>query len=141
MTVYRGLLLVAFCWAAKSSPPPTDIWTGSDDSITVSVNVDTTSQTFGSIVDLKKIISPSISSPSLVEANCKTQPPLWEISVVTKAVKYAFNLSSSDENIVRRVRSKTDTALELQFGVPLETGDQVNVQLSLKISKPGKMVR
>jgi hypothetical protein len=139
MFVHRVVLLAFFCGAVKSSPPQPNVWTGIDEFLSVSVNVDTQSSTFGSIVDLKKVISPSVSSPSLVEANCKTQPPLWEISVVTDTAKYAYNLSSSDENIVRTVRSKTDRALDLLFEVPVGSGNLVNVQLSLKISETGNI--
>ena len=137
MSVHRVFLLAALCWAVSSSRPPTDVWTGSDQYISASVDIDTNSRTFGAIVDLKKIISPGVSSPSLVEPHCKTQPPLWEISVVTNTSKY--NLSSSDENMVRTVRSKSDTTLLLQFNVLAGDANRVDVMLSLNISGAGNL--
>ena len=100
------------------------------------VNADTTTQTFGSIVDLRRL-SAHLNLPSLVEI-VQNAAAVVGNSVVTKAAKYAFNLSSSDENICAE-SIQNRHGVELQFVVPLETGDHVNVQISLKISEPGNI--
>ena len=92
-------LLATFCWVVKCSSQ-SSIWVGSDEDISVSINIDTNTNTFGSIVALKKVISPGNYSPSLIEADCKTQPPLWQISVVTNFSKYLLTIESGALNLV-----------------------------------------
>eukprot|EP00943_MAST-04B_sp_MAST-4B-sp1_P009907 g9907.t1 len=136
MYVHHVLLLVALFWVVKCSQ--SSIWIGSDQYISATINIDTNSNTFGSLAELKKVISPGILSPSLIEANCKTQPPLWKISVVTKLSEHPYNLTSSDTNIIRTVASKSDNTLKLRFEVPVE-GQYISVHIFFEIVKQGQL--
>ena len=135
-------LLATFCWVVKCSSQ-SSIWVGSDEDISVSINIDTNTNTFGSIVALKTVISPGIYSPSLIEADCKTQPPLWQISVVTNFSKYLYNLTSSDKDIIQTVTYKNDTNLKLHFEVPVvddsSSKEYINVQLLFNIVEQGQL--